>query len=327
MTTIVKKLIFSLVACALFLTGAELLLRLAHGWNRNWHDCHRPHPVLGWTLREGWEGKWSWTGGYSRINAQGIRDDKPVGKKRPGERRLLVLGDSVTFGAKVPTDEAFPNRLQQALGDSGVQCRVLNGGVTSYDSAQEADWLEFFGWKLDPDLLAVAFCRNDVCPSNRGNQGRDRPMGRLACWLADHSLLAYKIQRGAWYTEGKLGLATATMQIPAQGVPNPPLSGWPLVEGAYRQIARSAVKRRVRVVLLVYPTLDLLQRRSSDDLSERLQDLGKQLSWQVIDLAPAFATDPASLFLPGDAVHPSAAGYDCAAAYTARLLRERGVLP
>src|SRR6202011_4380293 len=96
----------------LLFAGIEVVWRTAVGWQWTWLDCHRYHPVLGWCLREGWSGRWEWTAGACRINARGIRDDRPVGPKAANEKRLLVLGDSITFGARVRTDETYCQHLE-----------------------------------------------------------------------------------------------------------------------------------------------------------------------------------------------------------------------
>lgn len=327
--TLGRKFLFSLAASILFFLALEVGGRLVHGWNRHWLDCHRWHPVLGWSLRENWAGWWCWTGGYSRINAQGIRDNRPVGPKAPTEQRLLMLGDSITFGAGVRTEQACPAQLERALKQAGRPWRVLNGGVTSYDPAQEADWLELFGWQLQPDFLAVCFCRNDVGPSDRSQDRGSEATGTLSRWLTEHSILAYNYQRALWYLQARLGLASPT-QVPAQADAQPReqlLVGWPFVEQSYRCIAQRARERNIPVLLVVYPTLDQLEGRTTDDLSERLQKLCLQLGWHVIDLETVFAAEPASLFLKGDTLHPNAAGYQRAAEFLARSLTEQHWLP
>ena len=90
-----RKLAYALITMALVLGGVELVWRLIHGWDRHWVEMHRFHPVLGWCHREEWEGRNRWVGGYSRINAQGIRADLPALPKPAGEKRLLALGDSI----------------------------------------------------------------------------------------------------------------------------------------------------------------------------------------------------------------------------------------
>ena len=90
---------------------------------------------------------------------------------------------------------------------------------------------------------------------------------------------------------------------------------------------RPARGRGVPVVLIVYPTLDLLEGRVNDDLGARLAALGSELGWQVIDVTMALKDGPADLFVPDDPVHLNAAGYERAAAHAARELLARRWLP
>lgn len=314
-----KKLLFTLIIVVGLPILVELACRVAFGWNRHWLDCHRPHETLGWCLREGWAGKWGWTGGYARINAQGLRQDEDLGPKAPAEKRLLVLGDSVTFGANVKTSETYPEQLQGLLRQQRHPWRILNAGVTAYDASQEADWLETFGWELQPDALAVAFCRNDTSVSIR-----DRgPVGtRLGQWLTEHSIVCFRVERlyarcrAAW----KGSSVEGTPLVQKQDL----IYGWPLVDKAYRQIAASAKARGVPVVLFIWPTLDFLEERETEDLASKLNQLAVELGWQVIDLEPAFRPTEARMFLDGDPIHPSAYGYARAAE---RLAQELPCLP
>ncbi|HMP61376.1 MAG TPA: SGNH/GDSL hydrolase family protein, partial [Gemmatales bacterium] len=173
---------------------------------------------------------------------------------------------------------------------------------------QEREWLEEFGWPLQPDALLVVFCRNDVSPSQRQKSDVHRSSaGRLGQWLTERSLLAFKLERGlarlraaALGREGQKSLVVAAAAE---------LEGLPFVEQAYRQLAASARERGVPVTLLIVPTLDLLTGKEADDLSPRLTALGDELGWRVIDLEPALLPADPAWFLPDDPVHPSAAGY------------------
>ena len=104
------------------------------------------------------------------------------------------------------------------------------------------------------------------------------------------------------------------------------LIGWPFIEQAYRRIARRAQEEHRPVVVFVFPWLEGLEGRVWDDLSERLRALGEELHWTVIDLAPAFVSDPASLFFEGDPIHPNADGNQRAATYAAARLKTLGAI-
>jgi acyl-CoA thioesterase-1 len=73
---------------------------------------------------------------------------------------VLALGDSLTAGYGLPPGKAFPEQLQAALGDHGIDARVINGGVSGDTSAgglARLDWL--LGDK--PDLVIVELGAND----------------------------------------------------------------------------------------------------------------------------------------------------------------------
>ena len=58
--------------------------------------------------------------------------------------RLAVLGDSLAAGYGVAAGDAFPVRLEAALKERGVECAVLNAGVsgdTSAGGAARLDWV------------------------------------------------------------------------------------------------------------------------------------------------------------------------------------------
>ena len=58
--------------------------------------------------------------------------------------RLAVLGDSLAAGYGVAAEDAFPAKLEKALREGGVDCTVLNAGVsgdTSAGGAARLDWV------------------------------------------------------------------------------------------------------------------------------------------------------------------------------------------
>ena len=78
-----------------------------------------------------------------------------------GERPVvLALGVSLTAGYGLPPGKAFPAQLEAALGEHGVDAKVVNGGVSGDTSAgglARLDWL--LGDK--PDLVIVELGAND----------------------------------------------------------------------------------------------------------------------------------------------------------------------
>ena len=94
------------------------------------------------------------------VNSLGFRDREYSLDKPPGTYRVVVLGDSVTFGHSVPIEESFTEQLEARVNARGIE--VLNLGLGGYDTINEAALLETTGTALDPDLVLVAYCVNDI---------------------------------------------------------------------------------------------------------------------------------------------------------------------
>ncbi len=127
-----------------------------------------------------------------RVNSLGFRG--PEISRTPGRKsRIVVLGDSVAFGASVPEGTEFPAQLARILpGGTDGGFEVLNLAVGGYDTTNEAAVLAGPGVALRPDLVVVAYCLNDigVVSANlgyvRGLQAYRNPLyrSRLAALVA-----------------------------------------------------------------------------------------------------------------------------------------------
>jgi hypothetical protein len=105
-------------------------------------DAH--HPLYGHTLGTHEQG-------YT-INAQRIRSPHPTPTHPPaGKQRVVLLGDSFTFGAEAPDAEIFPTRLAELRPDLDV----VSLGVPGF--GHDAAWLRYRdeGKALHPDLVVM----------------------------------------------------------------------------------------------------------------------------------------------------------------------------
>ena len=82
-----------------------------------------------------------------RLNQWGLRDDE-LSAPHESKRRVLLLGDSFTFGQGVYDDDAiFPARLENRLNEewsvrSGFSVDLLNGGIIG---SLTDHWLDLHG--------------------------------------------------------------------------------------------------------------------------------------------------------------------------------------
>ena len=99
------------------------------------------------------------------INSLGFRDEEFPEEKPEGVFRILVLGDSMTFGPAVSLERTYPKLLEQLLNESaaaGSHYQVINAGTSGYNTLQELATWRGAGVVLEPDLVIVGFCINDI---------------------------------------------------------------------------------------------------------------------------------------------------------------------
>ena len=75
--------------------------------------------------------------------------------------KVVALGDSLTAGLGLPTQDGFVPRLQAALADKGITAEIENAGVSG-DTA--TDGLARLDWSVPPgtDAVILEFGANDM---------------------------------------------------------------------------------------------------------------------------------------------------------------------
>ena len=102
------------------------------------------------------------------INSEGLRDREFSFEKPPDVYRVIMLGDSTTFGWGVKAEDTAAKFLERKLNanlPAGYnRAEVMNAGVGNYDTVQEVTYYETIGWKYHPDLVVLVFFINDPEP-------------------------------------------------------------------------------------------------------------------------------------------------------------------
>ena len=106
-----------------------------------------------------------------RINSLGLRDREFPAAKPTGVYRILVLGDSTTFGWGVSLEDTAAKILEKMLNAQpppGYQrFEVINAGVGNYDTVQEVTYYKTRGRLLNPDMVILVYFINDPEPVPR----------------------------------------------------------------------------------------------------------------------------------------------------------------
>jgi len=176
------RVLLGLISLAIFMEGGARLVLSVHGLRRRvtgfdnssyrlqWVGLHRIHlewtgqyaiyhPIRGWVLKPGIRKMSVFSGKILNSNSKGLRGESEYEYQRtPGKQRILVLGDSFTFGEEVSDDETYSHDLESLLPNT----EVLNLGVQGYGHDQMLLYLRDEGAKYKPDIVILGFAYLDI---------------------------------------------------------------------------------------------------------------------------------------------------------------------
>ena len=178
----VSKILLCVITLAVFMEGGSRLVlsinRLRQrvtgfddsSYRLQWIRLHRIHqewtgkyaiyhPTRGWTLKPDIKELPVFGKKVLNSNSKGLRGKAEYQYERAaGEQRIVVLGDSFTFGEEVSDDETYSHDLQASL--PGTE--ILNLGVQGYGHDQMLMYLKEEGVKYHPDVVVLGFAYLDI---------------------------------------------------------------------------------------------------------------------------------------------------------------------
>jgi lysophospholipase L1-like esterase len=232
-----------------------------------------------------------------RINSGGLRSPEIAAERLPGMRRLLVLGDSLTFGWGVEEPDTYSRVLERMLDASGRPYEVINAGVGNYNTSQQVAWFAERGVRYQPDEVILAFYINDAEPTPR----------RSEAWLAGRSYL-YVLAASAWdallrAVGMKKNLVEYYTDLYADDNP-----GWQACQNSLDRLIDMCRARGIGIRLVLLPELHYVNDTYPFRfIHQRVAARAGVRGVPVLDLDGAFRDhEPKSLWVsPGDA-HPNA---------------------
>lgn len=187
-----KLLLFGLVTTLVVLAVLECGSRLAGTveyppdpliaeGNAKWGHSREYDSHLFWRLRPGA------TIQKDTVNSLGLRGPEVPRKKRD-EFRVLSLGESTTYGWKIPYRQSYTARLESRLREVR-STRFINAGLPGYSLFQGRVFLEYRGLDLSPDAVLLYFGFNDYL-NVAFREERDALGGGQSAGLTDRQLFS-----------------------------------------------------------------------------------------------------------------------------------------
>jgi lysophospholipase L1-like esterase len=271
-----------------------------------------------------------------RVSAQGFRH-RELGERRPGELRIIALGDSTTAGDYLPFEELYTTRLAQLLADSlgGRPVEVVNAGVGNVGTQEELSLLEDRGLALRPDVVLLGVSLNDPLGTWSGADvpapdelsrysalAQALAILRLRMRLAAHPLVTWndELERLPWRSDPEAFRELAHAARLDWGVAwREP--AWAGVDRELERLRALADAHGFGVALVVFPVAYQVEAEFAPRApQERLERRARELGFAYLDLLPALRRHSSeSVFL--DHAHLDARGHALVAEALARFLR------
>jgi lysophospholipase L1-like esterase len=296
---ILTGLTLMLISVVLVLVVCEILVRVAY-------PTLKPSSQYDWSARHK---------GYSVA-------------RNPNTFRIVVLGDSYTFGQGVEKDKTFPAILERMLNGMGanVKFEVVNLGFCGLNTFTEVQLLTEYGihpdtWAPDPnyrglayqpDLIILEYTLNDSSTSWRepgqvkGFDDRFRngevvlrvnggpyslPLpDKVDKFFTMHSRLYLAVFSGYNQLLGMLGLREA-----GRGAIESTLSryfdsfeGWKLMNNSLQQLSAIGRYTNIPVVMAIYPDMVNLSSYPFVDAHQKVKTKAESYGIPTLDLLPYF---------------------------------------
>jgi lysophospholipase L1-like esterase len=300
----------------------------------------KAHPIRGWTCRPGWVGRDERAG--IRINRQGLRGPDIPLDKAPDEKRIVFLGDSVTFASHVEEEVCFVTRVQDLANADAAPGRIttLNASVPAYSPWQEYDLLANEGLRYSPDGVVLVFCLNDVLEKFRLQQyggysrGYEPPVRSRFEWSGLyraartwHAALVRPTDEQLWYLRGAYSNRRLLVDPDAPDV----RKAWDTTLENVGRILSLAKKHSLPLAIICTPHRDQLgpDPPTPPPPQNTLAAFAAEQNVPFLDLLPVFREELAArgadpTVLLDDRVHLAPAGHELTAAATFEFLKRLG---
>lgn len=206
---------------------------------------------------------------HIKINSDGFRDREYTPAKPNNTFRIVVLGDSMTFGWGVEQNETYAELLETMLNHNLLRhYEVLNFGVPGHNTELEIGLLKKKAFKYDPDMILIGYFPDDIRNTTSMLSLRERIEEDLKVNSAPERVL--------------LSLVIAMDLVDKEISPKPFDDVWSIVENPLNELGEIARvhNTRVAIVTVAYHT--------PSTHIDRLKDISQRNDWNFINLNEVF---------------------------------------
>ena len=240
------------------------------------------------------------------LNSMGHRSRELQHPKLPSEKRIFVLGSSITMGWGVKPEDVFTadveNRLNRDWKDSGIAYTVVNAGIANYNTVYEVELFKGQVDQVEPDMVVLNYFINDA---------KADPIARQTSILKHSFFLAFIYERLAGLYAGIKGksLVDDYRELYKDGQ-----TSWERCKQAVLELKAMCADRKIPLVILFMPdTHNLSQEGPYPAIYDKAVSTFRQMNIETLNTYPEFyekyGKDPKQLWVAIGDPHPNRNGH------------------
>ena len=239
--------------------------------------------------------------GNIRTNSQGMRNDGDFSlEPAPGRPRLMIVGDSYSFGFGVSNDETYAYELARMMPDWDV----MNLAVSATGTDQHYLMYERQGEQFKPNIVLLGFYVLDYNRNTYSFRDYAKPMyvpqadGSLQLTHVpvpkpEDLIAQYRSGQksiGGWHYSYLFAVINKTLTDRIKRDRTPGSLARRTLAGIMERFAKRVKDNGATPVWVVFPIVDILENEVSkyQEISDFSKSEAKSLGMQVLDLEPAY---------------------------------------
>jgi len=229
------------------------------------------------------------------INSKKLRDVEIPYKRSIDTLRVLMLGDSLTFGWGVDFDKTTSKLLEKKLNEDGIKSEVINAGVGNYNTSMEVAYFFSEGKKYNPDIIVLNYFINDVELTPKYDNG----------WLARNSFAYVFLTSRIDILMRQLGLRPDWEKYYSDLYDKASL-GRIKTEKSIKSLAQYSKDNDIKLVIVNYPELRNLKTYPFGVVQDFISEIAKTAEVTYVDLLEIVKdTEEPKLWVSREDPHPN----------------------
>jgi lysophospholipase L1-like esterase len=232
-----------------------------------------------------------------RLNEWGLRG--AAVPEVPPERRILLLGGSITLGWGVREEDTLAARLEKMLRAAGENAEVLNGGVGNYNAERYVERFFVELRDLNPTDIVVQYFLRDAEKLDQGGGNvllRNSELS-VTAWIAFTRLMSR--------------FGDQALLDHYKDVYRDDASGFIEMKVRLKALADYARSHNIRLFMAMTPDIHNLEHYQFGFIHDIMKSIAQEYGYSYVDLLPALgALSPEQIWaMPGDP-HPNGLGHE-----------------